>query len=65
MNATLTVALTKVTLPGDSPAVSHVWVDEATLLVGYDPRVLNERLVGLWLDEQFPGGYRLAEGVAA
>jgi hypothetical protein len=60
-----TVGLIAVTLPADGPQLRHVRLDERTVLVGYDPRVLNEYLVGLWLDAQFPAGYELESGVPA
>jgi hypothetical protein len=60
-----TVGLIAVTLPPAGPRLRHVWIDDRTLLVGYDPQALNEHLVGLWLDAQFPAGYELEIGVPA
>lgn len=60
-----TIGLVAVTLPADTQPLRHVWIDEHTLMVGYDPEYLNEHLVGLWLDTKFPAGYQLAQGVPA
>jgi hypothetical protein len=60
-----TVGLVAVTLPLTGPQLRQVWIDEDTLLIGFNPAVLNEFLVSLWLDEEFPAGYELTVGVPA
>lgn len=60
-----TVGLIAVTLPPTGSRLRQVWIDESTLLVGYDPAYLTPSLVGLWLAERFPAGYELVEGVPA
>lgn len=44
-NPTPTVGVVAVTLPADSQPLRHVWIDEQTVMVGYDPDRLTFDLV--------------------
>ncbi|WP_354643889.1 hypothetical protein [Kitasatospora camelliae] len=61
----VTVGLVEVTLPASSPQLTYTWIDERTMIVGYNPSVLDGTLVSLWLDTTIPAGYQLVAGVPA
>ena len=64
MNA-LTVGVVAVTLPADGYKMRSVWLDEQTLLVGYDPEWLTFELVARVVREQYGVEITITEGVPA
>jgi hypothetical protein len=51
------VGIVPVRLPADSDPMRSVWLDQTTLIVGYDPARLTRHLVKLILDQNL-GSYR-------
>ena len=64
MNA-LTVGVVAVTLPADGFKMRSVWLDETTLLVGYDPEWLTFGLVERLVREQYGVEVTVTQGVPA
>jgi hypothetical protein len=62
---TPTVGLIAVTLPADSQPLRHVWIDQQTLLVGYDPDRLTHELVARLVREIHGVDVTITEGVTA
>lgn len=58
-----TVGIVAVTLPADSQPLRHVWLDDQTLLVGYDPARLTYQLVARLVREQYDTEITVTAGV--
>jgi hypothetical protein len=61
----VTAGLVPVEFAGEGPAMRPVWIDPVTLLVGYDPRVLDEDLVVMILRSVHGDSVVIVEGVPA
>jgi hypothetical protein len=59
----VTAGLVPVEFTGEGPAMRPVWIDPVTLLVGYDPRVLNADVVTVILESAHGAGLVIVEGV--
>ncbi|MEU6233824.1 hypothetical protein [Kitasatospora sp. NPDC047058] len=59
----ITAGLVPVEFTAEGPALRPVWIDEHTLMVGYDPRVLDEDLVVMILRSVHGDGLVIVEGV--
>lgn len=60
-----TVEVVAVTLPADSQPLRHVWIDQQTLLIGYDPERLTFDLVARLIREVHGVDVTITEGVTA
>jgi len=61
----LTVGVVAVTLPADGYKMRSVWLDETTLLVGYDPEWLTFELVERLVRDQYDAEISITAGVPA
>ena len=59
----ITAGLVAVRLPDDGPALRSTWLDTETVIVGYDPRVLDYDLVVTILESVHGTGLVIVAGV--
>jgi hypothetical protein len=60
-----TVGVVAVTLPADGFKLRHVWIDENTLLVGYDPAWLPIEIVEYLIRDAYGNAVVITDGVPA
>lgn len=59
----VTAGLVKVEFGTAGPAMRPVWIDPVTVIVGFDPRVLDRDLVVMLLQDVHGAGLVVVEGV--
>lgn len=60
-----TVHVIAVTMPADGYKLRSVWIDETTLLIGYDPAWLTFELVERLVRDRYDVEITITEGVPA
>jgi hypothetical protein len=60
-----TVGVVAVTLPADGYKLRHVWIDEDTLIVGYDPAWLPIEIVEYLIRDAYGNAVIITDGIPA